>query len=146
MNTISNSSLGMMAEMGEACGLREKKAFNLLRDSASAETFCTPGRCLAVTFRSKTADRKAKERNRCIRDGSRAEPLLTAATTDTLSHMQYTCFPAQCMPQSATAITMGTSSLGAMDVSAQSLGYCVWNHRFLWMAPQPHEPDASDTT
>ena len=44
LNTTSRSSGGMMAGMGDACGLREKKRERLLRDNASAEVFCTPGR------------------------------------------------------------------------------------------------------
>ena len=54
LNTSSCSCGGIIHGTGETCGLREKNIGNLLRDSASAEVFCTPGRWRAVSVISKT--------------------------------------------------------------------------------------------
>ena len=43
LNTSSCSSLGINVGRGDACGLRAKNSFALLRDSASAEELWTPG-------------------------------------------------------------------------------------------------------
>ena len=136
---------GMIAGTGEACGLREKNKRNLLRDSASADVFCTPGRRRAVSVRSKNAVLKANKRSRCDGLGSRVAPLLTAATTAMLSHKQQMCLPTQCGPQRTTAITIGTSFLGAIGRDAQEAGHCNWNQRFPYAALQPQAPEASDT-
>jgi hypothetical protein len=84
-----------MAGIGDAWGLREKNNGSLSRDSASAEVFCTPGRCRAVSEISSTAVTNANVRRRLESAGSLAAPLFTAATTDMLSQRQRTRFPAQ---------------------------------------------------
>ena len=41
LNTSSWSSLGIIADTGDACGLREKNSGSLSRERASAEEFCS---------------------------------------------------------------------------------------------------------
>ena len=84
-----------MAGMGEASGLRERNKCTLSRDNASAEVFSDPGIWRALNDMSNTATRKASVRSKCDKEGSRAEPLLTAANTALLSHKHTTLFPAQ---------------------------------------------------
>ena len=54
----------MTAGTGEACGFSEKNNCRLLRDNTSADVFCAPGRCRAVSVISKTANVKASKRSR----------------------------------------------------------------------------------
>ena len=79
-----------MAGTGEACGLRQKYTGSSLRDKASADAFCTPGKCRAVTVMFRIVHRRVRRRIKCMRAGSRADPLLTAATTAALSQRQQT--------------------------------------------------------
>ena len=58
LNTSSCSSQGIKVGRGEACGLRTKNSFVLLRESASAEEFRTPGKWRAVRMILYTAQKK----------------------------------------------------------------------------------------
>ena len=60
LNTSSRSSGVMIAGTGDACGLGEKNKCNLLRDRASADILCMPGRCLAMMRRSMIAAKKGQ--------------------------------------------------------------------------------------
>ena len=65
-----------MAGTGEAWGLREKNTGRLFLDRASADVFCTPGRCWALIVISRVAAANARVRNRPASVGSRAVRLL----------------------------------------------------------------------
>lgn len=69
------------------------------------------------------------------------------ATTAALSHCALTVFPDHPGPHNAAAITIGRSSLTVIFCSplAPSPAHFNWNHFRTFRAPQPHEPDASDT-
>ena len=41
-------------------------------------------------------------------------------------------------------MTIGTSSLGAIETELHSAGHSTWNHKLALVAPQPQEPDISD--
>ena len=128
-----------------SCGLREKNSCNLLCDCTSADAFCTPGNCWAVMHKSRTAARKASIRSKCDKVGSLADPLFTAATTAALSQRHWMHLLSQYGPHRVTATTIGPSSFGAIVIEAHDSGHCSWNQRFSCAAPQPQEPDASDT-
>ena len=94
LNTSSCSSLGIRVGRGDACGLRVRNSFVLLRDSASAEELRTPGKWRAVRMTLYTAQKKHRVRSSLMSLGSLADPLLMAQTTAELSHQQYTFVPA----------------------------------------------------
>ena len=84
-----------MAGIGAACGLRERKSGRLSQDIASADVFCTPGKCCALTEMLSNAATNVSVRRRPPRVGSLADRLFTAATTAVLSHRHLTFLPAQ---------------------------------------------------
>ena len=100
-------------------GVEGKEYFKLLHDSTPAATFCTPGRCWAVTVIFSASHKNAKICSSLSKIGSLAEPLLTTAMTAALSHRQQTLEPDQWLPHKATHMTMATSSVGAMVTVAQ---------------------------
>lgn len=62
-----------------------------------------------------------------------------------LSQKHRIFFPLHQGPHRATATTIGTNSLGEIGIPTQDSGQANWNHRPLQIAPQPQEPDASET-
>ena len=93
LNTSSRSWGGITAGTGDACGFSERNNCRLLRDNASADAFCAPGKCRAVSVMSNTATAKASKRSRCDNARSLAAPLFTTATTAALSQRQQMCLP-----------------------------------------------------
>ena len=91
------------------------------------------------------AHQKARICSSRISWGSFAAPLLTENTTAILSHQHCTFDPAQRGAHSATAMMIGTNSLGLMGTSFQDGGQDSWNHLLSDVAPHPQEPEASDT-
>ena len=95
LNTSSCSSQGIKVGRGEVWRLRTKNSFVLLRESASAEEFRTPGKWRAVRMILYTAQKKKhKQRSNLISFGSLADPLLMVQTAAELSHQQHTVVPA----------------------------------------------------
>ena len=92
---------GIGEGVGFACGTNNCRAEALSREIASAAEFWTPGICLA-------------HRSWCARVWSWEDPEFTDATTAWLSDRNRTRLPAYWGPQTAAAITMGTSSFAAM--------------------------------
>ena len=77
---------------------------------------------------------------------SRLVPEFTMATTAELSHCARTVLPAHSLPHRAAARTMGRSSFTVIFCSlmAPIPAHFSWNHSLPFIAPHPHEPDASE--
>ena len=82
---------------------------------------------------------------RCINRWSLAAPVLIMVTTAILSHLQRTLWPDHAGPHNAAPSRIGRSSFAAMWSGSHAEGHFNWNHSGREYAPQPHEPDASDT-
>ena len=93
LRASSLSSLGIIAGMGEAWGFWAKNRGKFPRNRASADTFSVLGRCCALTDRFNIAENQARIRSNRTKDGSRADPLLIAATTAALSQRQQIVAP-----------------------------------------------------
>ena len=134
-------------EVWGAWGASDENNGRLSREMASAAVFITPGICSAEKLNPKKAQKKEKQRSRCMSEGSFAVLLLRTATTAMLSEWKQTCLPVHRSPQTAAANTTGTSSLAEMCTSCQSSGHSTWNQpTFSTTAPQPNVPDASENT
>ena len=115
--------------IGDARGWRDRNRDSLFLDRASAQAFCAPGRWRATREISSIAHSMERMRSSLDNAGSLAAFLFTAATTATLSQKEQTWEPAHWGPHTAVAITMGTSSLGAIVTSDQLSGHWSCSHQ-----------------
>ena len=138
------SGEGMVDGLVLACGYKERKSGRRLRDRASAKVFCLPGICLAITLKWKRAEKKNRQRIKCMMSGSLLYPLLRTSTTAMLSQCASIVFLDHSPPHIAAARTIGINSFLVMFAFSIPAGHWYWNHRVPIKAPQPHWPEASD--
>lgn len=112
--------------------------------------FLLPATCSEESMMLYLAQMKYRHLNKCITKGLELVLLLTMTTTAALSHTARTWFFAISWPHFVQAITIGSSSFTLMCTSAQERerqrDHGSENHSFPKYAPQPQEPDASETT
>ena len=81
--------------------------------------------------------------NKSVRNLSSAPPILTTATTATLSQWHSTHWPHHCLPHSTIANIIGRSYFCAMTQSCDGPSHFHWNHCDPQDAAQPQTPDVS---
>ena len=128
------------------CGAKEKKVVTSFLERASAATFNFPGMWSALCSNLKCASKKNRQRNKCERWGSLADPFFREWTTAILSERKVTVEFDQYFPHIAAAIMIGTSSFTAMSLLIHGVDHFNWNHCLdcSIKAPHPHDPDASE--
>ena len=124
----SSSSGGTCDAWAVAPGRFDKKVYARLRNKSSAKSFRFPGMCAQLNSKSYWASIKKRQRKRCIKWGFLLVLDFITATTDSLSHKNFTFFFAHSLPQIAPATMIRISSFTAMDNSTASCGHLTWNH------------------
>lgn len=87
---------------------------------------------------------RLRQRTRCITIGSLLWWDLRICSTAMLSHRALMVLPAHLLPHVTAAITTGSSSLEVMCQWMVACVHCSWNQLWLWKAPQPQFPEASE--
>ena len=118
----------------------------LFLDSASAPTLLTPGMWTVEMWTSWHVQKKCRQRRRCMIVESLLELPLRISTTAMLSEWNWMCFACHSLPHTAVARTMSMSSFAAMFTVDHCGDQGHWNQFLSYVAPHPHEPEASVNT
>jgi len=106
-----------------------------------------PGMCTALRRKSTMAWKRARHFRRWAARGFWACRELTWVTARALSEWQRISLPAQYLPQTPAAATIGNNSLRAIEERGVSLSQGNWNQNGGAQAPpQPQDPDASQNS
>ena len=114
LTTKSTRAWGMGVGRGDASGTACRKMRRLLRDSASAGVFSTPGRWAAWMWISWYATTKNMHLNMCIMILSFARPEFTTATTAILSQWHSTRLPDHHLPHTTIENRIGSNFFSAI--------------------------------
>ena len=143
--SLSRSRCGSGVGCGFAWGARRQNSFQRKRDRASAISLWTPGTCLAEKEKEKRAADNDKSRSKYISSGT-LDVLELRMCTIASSQRNEMCWRGHWAPQTRAARTTGNCALQAMDWDCCECPQELLNHAALRYAPNPKDPDASETT